>query len=663
MFGLCKAAEKLGFYAEGLAGSMGDFLSAEITLPCIAHVIIGKKLEHFVVVFDINDKSLTIGDPARGVINYSLEEFSTIWTGHILSLVPNECFSQTQKKNRGLIAFLLPAMEHKKDFLLISLLSFFSIVLSVVASFFTYYLIDYIIPDRQVMRLLKATISIVFANLIILALNLIRTKLFARTSKIISHDLMCFYIKHLLNVEYELYGQHTTGDMISRLQDCDIIKEAITKTIITITLDVFMAITSMTVLGYLNRTLFAITLCVILLYFFTIVIVGKPISMAMENVRQCDANASSIFIETVKGIETIKSYQCENEAYKNNEKAIHDLTESYQKASLIFSNQSIITESTIGIGQVIVLGFGGCCVINNTITLGILFMFYTLLGMCLAPIRNIVDLLPTIKKAKVSAMRLQSILTYPAEQENAGTPSEVLNGDIAIKNLCYRYGNREMILDNFSLQIKGGEKIALMGCNGSGKSTLVKLLMRFYTPDDGEIFVGTQNINEISLYTLRKRIAYIPQNTFLFRGSVLDNIQIGNPEMTNVEIVEFLNLTPFKSFIEQLPMGYQFILTEDGDNLSGGQRQMISIARAMVKKGDILIMDEADSAVDIQMKALAAEMINSVYSNVTTIIITHSGKEAQMCDRIVMINAGRVEAVGTHAELFDSNAKYRKYCE
>jgi ATP-binding cassette subfamily B protein len=133
--------------------------------------------------------------------------------------------------------------------------------------------------------------------------------------------------------------------------------------------------------------------------------------------------------------------------------------------------------------------------------------------------------------------------------------------------------------------------------------------------------------------------------------------------MTNVEIVEFLNLTPFKSFIEQLPMGYQFILTEDGDNLSGGQRQMISIARAMVKKGDILIMDEADSAVDIQMKALAAEMINSVYSNVTTIIITHSGKEAQMCDRIVMINAGRVEAVGTHAELFDSNAKYRKYCE
>ena len=664
MLGLCDAAQKLGFDAEGLSGDFENFLSADFTLPCVAHVIMDGALEHFIVVFEINRKTIIVGDPAKGIIQYTAEGFKEIWTGHILTMKPNQNFKKERRKANSLLPFFKIVFEHKKKFAAIVLLSLIATFLNVAASFFVYYLVDVVIPYVWMERLIRAAVSIILIYFVALMVNTVRTRLVAELSKVLNHDLMCRYIHQLLYIDYEFYECHTTGDLVSRMQDTDIVRDAVSKVTITALLDVFMMSVSIAVLAYLNFSLFAISLGIVSVYALAVAKFNKPIHTVSSELREKDANATTTFLETINGVETVRVYQSEAKLFSKNETNISELMERFRKATFLFSEQSILADSIMSIGEVLILAVGGISVIHGTISLGILFMFYTLFAMCLTPVKNMVDLLPVIHKAEVSARRLQDVFSAITNIGNCLAIGKdiSLDKDISIKNLSFRYGNRDLVLDQFSLDINRGERIALIGNSGSGKSTLAKLLLCLYKAEDGKILFGEKNINEIPISVIRKKIAYVSQNTFLFRGSILDNIRIGNPDMTHEEIVDFLEETSFKKFIAQLPMGYQTVLNENGNNLSGGQRQMVALARALIKQADILILDEATSAIDVQTEKIVEEAIQAVYSDTTTIIIAHHYRGVQYCDRVAVIAHGGVEAIGTPEAMIKTNCTYQEYC-
>ena len=647
LLGLLNAADALGFSAEGLSGTITDLVSENLQCPYIAHIIKDGILEHFVVVFSQTANGFIIGDPAIGLVNYSIDEFEKVWSGHILTLTPQK--RTTKKENRGirknklLPSFFSLVLEQKRQVICISILSITATVLSVATSFFGYFLFDVIIPKSLTAQLISAAGSVAIVHIAILALNFFRTRMIASLSKKINYDLFCNYVSSLLHIDYKFYEQYTTGDLIARLQDTDVVRDALSQVTITVSLDIAMMLAGITTLAVLDWRLLGISLCVMLLYGIAVAAFNKPISNSSTEMREKDSTTTNTFLETIHGIEDIKTCLFEESSLSKNEENINSLMEIFRHATVIYSTQSIIADTIMSIGEVIILSTGAVGIIAGSMSFGSIVMFYSLFSMCISPVKNIINLSPVVRKAEISAQRLQDVFSASLEPGPRGCDEEIsLNSDLTITEVSFRYGNRDLVLDKLSFEIKAGEHVALLGSSGSGKSTLIKLLLRLYDAESGKIYIGQRDIQSISIDTLRSKIAYISQTPHLFRGSILDNICMGAPNLKSDDVVSFLNSTPYKEIISLFPMGYNTTLTDNGENLSGGQRQMVAIGRAIVKQADILIMDEATSAIDKNTRKLINRAIEKVYADKTIVIVSHELTDILDCDRSIVLEHGHI---------------------
>ncbi len=312
------------------------------------------------------------------------------------------------------------------------------------------------------------------------------------------------------------------------------------------------------------------------------------------------------------------------------------------------------------IGGVVILWAGGVSVINGDMTIGALITFNSLLAYFLDPVKNLVDLQPQMQTAVVAADRLREILDLEAEKqenEQRKMAPESLAGDIKFEHVNFRYGTRQRVLENIDFTIKKG-KIAFVGESGSGKTTLSKLLLHLYQAESGNILINDNNIEDIQIETLRDKIAYIPQETFLFSGSIFENLTLGLDDATMDDIIEASKKAQAHEFINKLPLRYETRLEENGANLSGGQRQRLAIARAMLKKPDILILDEATSNLDAITERALDKTISEFSKDVTTIFIAHRLSTIKNCDKIYVLEDGKIIESGDHASLTALGGKY-----
>ena len=310
-------------------------------------------------------------------------------------------------------------------------------------------------------------------------------------------------------------------------------------------------------------------------------------------------------------------------------------------------------------GIVVLLWVGTYLCIKNVLQIADLFVFYYLLSFFLSPVSNLINLQPELQTAMVAAERLNDILD--AEKEHQDSKKEEIKSlfcDIQVENVNFRYGNRNLVLQDINMIFPKGQKIAIVGESGCGKTTLAKLLLMFYSPESGRILVGGREISEYSITSIRKHMAYISQDIFLFSDTIYNNLRVGDERITDEEIEKMCERLCMNTFIEQLPMGYNTMLEENGNNLSGGQKQRLAIVRALLKKPDVLIMDEATSNLDTVTEHQIKKVLEDFSKDMTWVIIAHRLHTIKSCDAIYVMDKGRVVERGTHQSLRSQGGRY-----
>lgn len=659
-YGMVKAAEQLGFTAKGVKGNQDAFFS-DFPLPAIAHVVIDGKLLHYVVVHKITKKEVVIADPAKGIVKYSPEDFFKIWTGVLILLVPNTTFKKGNEKKASLSRFFGLLAPQKSLLLHIFLASLLITAFGIITSFYFRFIMDDVAVNSTRRTLTIVSIGVIVLYIFKSVLEFFRNHLMLYLSQKLDIPLILGYYQHVLSLPMNFFGTRKIGEIVSRFMDASKIRDAISGATLTIMIDTIMATVGGIVLYIQNPTLFAIAVILLIIYGIIVFSYNKPIKKINEKIMEENSQVTSYLVESLNGIETVKSFNSERKAQYETEKLFIKFLKSVFKNGFLSNGQQTLTDAVAVIGETVILWVGTVAVLDGNMTVGQLITFNALLGYFLTPIKNLINLQPTMQTAIVASDRLSEILELSSEKDDSeeGKLQNIsLKQPICISGLDFRYGTRQLVLQNINLNINPGEKIALVGESGSGKTTLVKLLMHFYDWEKGEIVFGNYNIKDINLETLRDKIAYISQDIFMFSGTIRENLALGNENASLEEIIEACKLSKANEFIEKLPMRYETLLEENGSNLSGGQKQRLAIARALLKKPDILIMDEATSNLDSITEKAIESTINDLPDSITTVIIAHRLSTVMRCDRIFVMENGQIIEQGNHSQLMNSNGRY-----
>lgn len=671
VYGVIKAAEALGFSAKGVKGDKNAFFS-EFPLPCIAHVIVDGNLLHYVVIHKITEKQIVMADPGVGIVKLKPEEFfgeiyedgkspKYQWSGVLILLMKSNDF-QKEEESKGLFQrFIHLLLPQKKLIIHIFIASLIYTILGILAAFYFKVLVDDILPNYLIKTLATLSIGIIVLNVFKILLNAFRTHLLLYLSQKLDIALLLGYYRHVLELPMNFFGTRKVGEIVSRFNDASKVRDAISGATLTIMIDTLMALAGAIILYMQNAQMFGIAITMVILYLIIVVTFNKWYQRLNRKQMEDNAQLTSYLVESLNGIQTVKAYNAERKANRETEIKFVKLLKSIFDLSWVSNLQSSLKIFVELVGGVVILWVGSVCVIKGQITIGQLITFNSLLVYFLDPVKNLINLQPQMQTAVVAADRLGEILDLEAEKgenERKKLCPDSLSGDIVFKDISFRYGTRQLVLEDINLTIKKGQKVAFVGESGSGKTTLSKLLLHLYKAESGNILINDNNIEDIQIEKLREKIAYISQETFLFSGSILDNLSLGLDYATMDDVIEATKSAQAHDFINELPLRYETRLEENGANLSGGQRQRLSIARAMLKKPDILIMDEATSNLDAITEKQLDKTISEYSENMTTIFIAHRLSTIKNCDQIFVMDKGRIIERGTHEELKRLGGKY-----
>jgi ATP-binding cassette subfamily B protein len=661
LLGLVQAAEKLGFSARGVKGPY-EALS-QVPLPAVAHVRTPEGLGHFIVLHRAQKDTVVVADPARGVERLSRDEFSRRWTGYLLLAVP-------QQKSAAGPAGSAPASPwrrflgllagHKSVLVEAVFCALLMTVLGVATSYYLQHLVDSVLVRHETRLLNALGIGMVAVVLFRALFGALRQYLLAHVGRKADLTLIAGYTRHILSLPLRFFEMRRVGEILSRVNDAAKVREAISGTTTTTVVDGLLVVVLLAVLW-----LYDLPLALVATAFVPLLVGGVMIHHpaaqrrsreAMENGAQLAAH----LVEDVSAVETVKSCGAERLRSEAGEARLIGFVQSLfslQKLNLSMSSLGMLVTTLAG---VVILWYGGHRVIAGALTIGQLMFFYSLLAYMLEPLDRLASVNLKIQDALVAVDRLYQVLDLEAEPvgDRTKVPFRGIIDALELRDVSFKYGCRANVLEGVNLRIPAGKTVAVVGESGSGKSTLLKLLQGFYTPTEGSIRVDNVDLRDIELSSLRAGIGVVSQDPFIFNGTLQDNIALGRPQATLVDVMEAARAAGLEDFINGLPERFQTVIGERGANLSGGQRQRLAIARALLRQPEVLIFDEATSHLDTATERAIQENLRTILAGKTVVLVAHRLSTVKEADLIYVMHQGRIAEQGSHDQLMAQRGRY-----
>jgi ATP-binding cassette subfamily B protein len=472
--------------------------------------------------------------------------------------------------------------------------------------------------------------------------------------------------RHLQSLSLDFYSKSEVGSIVSRVtNDVDKITELVTSGVANVVADLLTLVGIITIMIWMSWWLSLITFSIIPLMIVFLYFWGRRVRIVYRETRKTIASVSAKMEESVSGMKEIQSYSREGETKKEFQQInLNNMEANVQAGQVMSAFWPAVTVFT-SIGNFLVLWFGGNAVMNETLSVGILFSYMSYLNRFFWPIQDLSSFWNNVQSALAAAERVFGIMDESIDIQDLPYAKKLhrIEGKIEFENVSFSYEAEQPVLENIDLIIGANSSVALVGPTGVGKTTLINLLYRFYEPQEGKITVDRIALEDVMIKSLRGQMAIVLQDTFLFTGSIRDNIRYGKLEATNEEIVEVAKAVGAHDFIERLPEGYETDVRERGGRLSVGQRQLISLARALLANPRILIMDEATSSVDPYTEQIIQKALEKVLKNRTSIIIAHRLSTVRNVDKIIVLHEGRIKEIGNHKELMSLNGLYKHLYE
>ena len=659
--GLVKVAEGLNFETRAFKADMSLFDLEEVSYPFIAHILKDGKLLHYYVVTGQDKHTIHIADPDPQVkmTKISRERFEQEWTGITIFLAPSPAYKPSQEKKNGLLDFIPLLIKQKGLITNIVLATLLVTLINIVGSYYLQSIIDTYVPDHMKTTLGMISIGLIIVYILQQFLSYAQEYLLLVLGQRLSIDVILSYIKHVFQLPMSFFATRRTGEIVSRFTDANRIIDALASTILSIFLDVSIVSIIAIVLFSQNSSLFFLTLLGIPVYALIIFLFMKPFEKMNHETMEANSLLSSSIIEDINGIETIKSLTSE----KQRDQKIDKEFVTYLKKSFAYgrseSLQKVLKAAARLILNVLILWLGATLVMDQKISLGQLITYNTLLVYFTNPLENIINLQTKLQSARVANERLNEVYLVKSEFEEKKLIKDLshFQADIDFRGVSYKYGYGANVLSEIDLHIPAGSKTSFVGVSGSGKTTLAKMMVHFYAPNQGDICLGGVNLNQLDKQALRQYINYLPQQPYVFNGTILENLLLGAREGTTQEdILRAVELAEIRSDIERMPLNYQTELSADGAGISGGQRQRIALARALLTDAPVLILDEATSSLDILTEKRIID--NLMVLDKTIIFIAHRLTIAERSEQVVVLDQGRIVESGSHKELIEREGFY-----
>jgi ATP-binding cassette subfamily B protein len=655
--GLITASESIGFTARPVKGTLAGL--AQQQLPAIVHW----QGNHYVVVYGVTRNRVFVADPAIGRLPLSHAKFKEGWTGYTLLLQPTAQLKQSPEAKQDLWSFFELVKPHWFMLLEVLLASVMIQVFGLCTPLFTQLLLDRVIVQRSSSSLLAIGSGLLIFNVFSILMTSLRRYLLFHTANRIDLSLAIGFIAHAFRLPLHYFDTRYVGDITSRVQENRTIRKFLSGDAILTSLDILTVVVYLGLMFWYSRQLTFMAIVILpLLAFVTLVSTPflKRVSREIFSAKTLEGN---YLIEALTGISTVKALGIEHLARWHWEDLFNKSLKTSFSGQLIRERLTLMSSFIETIGTKLLFLFGVWQVIDDQLTIGQLVAFNMLLGNVFSPFQRLISLWNDFQEVLIAVERINDVLeSNPEEDVQVSSLLSLppIQGHICFENVTFRYnpGSKTNTLENLSFEVLPGQMIAIVGRSGSGKTTLAKLILGLYPVTSGRILIDGHDISSTAKRSLRRQIGVVDQDTFLFGGTIRENISIAHPNATLEEIREAARQSGAEQFINELPMKYDTQIGEGGGMLSGGQRQRLAIARALLGNPCLLILDEATSNLDAESERIIQTMLNTILKNRTTLVIAHRLSTVRNADLILVLDRGVLVEQGTHAELMTKRGQY-----
>lgn len=657
LYSVAEAAETLGFHARGLRASYEHLEKVE--LPAVAHW----EGYHYIVLYEVQPDRVVVADPAIGLRRMKREEFTKGWTGYLLLMQPTPKLEGVEESKTTFGRFLPLVKSYRGLLFEILLASLVLQLFGLATPIFTQVIVDKVLVHKSVSMLNMLLIGMLIIALFQTATMALRYYLLVHTTRRIDMQLVVNFYRHILSLPMRYFEERKVGDIIKRFSDNARIRQFLTGRALSVVLDTLMIGVYLALMFFYNVKLTLVALAFMPGYAVLTIAMTPILKRQNREVFERAAEADAQMVESVTGVGTVKATA--------SERRIRWKLEGLMVKALNIQFRSALTGMTaVSIGNILqtlntifLFWYGAHLVIDGELSVGQLVAFNVLVGNITRPILNLIDLWREFQEINVALERLNEV--FDAKPEEDTTKQALIHiprmrGHIKLENVIFRYPTRpdRNALQNINLEVYPGQSVALVGRSGAGKSTFANLLLRLHEPTQGRVFIDGYDLRQVSISSLRSQIGVVPQEVFLFSGTIRENIAFGNADAPLEEVVGAAMLAGAHEFISELPLGYETKIGERGQSLSGGQKQRVAIARALFIKPRILIFDEATSALDTESERAIQQNLDNILKDRTTFIIAHRLSTVRNADLIVVMDRGMILETGTHYSLMEQKGLY-----